>query len=63
MRVAKSGPSAMGLDEESSSDDEAHSPPTTQPRLIPRSAVSEFEKITVDHYFVKLIIVVVHRDS
>ncbi|XP_058777901.1 seven transmembrane protein 1 [Vicia villosa] len=40
MRVAKSGPSAMGLDENSSSDDEAHSPPATQPRLIPRSAGS-----------------------
>lgn len=41
MRVAKSGPSAMGLNEDSSSDDEAHSVPATQPRQIPRSAVSE----------------------
>ncbi|CAL5187984.1 unnamed protein product [Lathyrus oleraceus] len=40
LRVAKSGPSAMGLSEDSSSDDESHSPPTTQPRLIPRSAGS-----------------------
>ncbi|XP_045814868.1 seven transmembrane protein 1-like [Trifolium pratense] len=39
MRVAKSGPSAMGLNEDSSSsDDEAHSVPATQPRQIPRSA-------------------------
>ncbi|KAK2417750.1 putative vacuolar amino acid transporter YPQ1 [Trifolium repens] len=40
MRVAKSGPSAMGLNEDSSSSDDeaAHSVPTTQPRQIPRSA-------------------------
>ncbi|KAK2372821.1 putative vacuolar amino acid transporter YPQ1 [Trifolium repens] len=39
MRVAKSGPSAMGLNEDSSSsDDEAHSVPAIQPRQIPRSA-------------------------
>jgi hypothetical protein len=42
MRVAKSGPSAMGLNEDSSSsDDEAHSVPAIQPRQIPRSAVSQ----------------------
>ncbi|KAL5099376.1 hypothetical protein RYX36_003703 [Vicia faba] len=41
LRVAKSGPSTMGLDDDSSSDDdEVHSPPATQPRLIPRSAGS-----------------------
>lgn len=41
MRVTKSGPSAMGLnDYDSSSDDEAQSVPATQPRLIPRSAGS-----------------------
>jgi uncharacterized protein with PQ loop repeat len=39
MIVAKSGPSAMGLNEDSSSsDDEAHSVPAIQPRQIPRSA-------------------------
>lgn len=40
MRVAKSGPSAMGLNDDSSSDDEAHSVHATQPRQIPRSAGS-----------------------
>ncbi|CAK7339505.1 unnamed protein product [Dovyalis caffra] len=43
LKVAKSGPSAMGLDNESSSDDEAAAPATvtktvSQPRPIPRSA-------------------------
>ncbi|XP_004512003.1 vacuolar lysine transporter YPQ1 [Cicer arietinum] len=42
MRVAKSGPSAMRLnqDDSSSSDDEAHPPPSSQPRQIPRSTGS-----------------------
>ncbi|XVF59560.1 hypothetical protein PTKIN_Ptkin07bG0286000 [Pterospermum kingtungense] len=45
MRVAKSGPSAMGLDSDSSSDDEAAAPVSsnksgTQPRPIPRAAAS-----------------------
>ncbi|KAK9231116.1 hypothetical protein WN943_021348 [Citrus x changshan-huyou] len=48
LRAAQSGPSALGLDNDSSSDDEAASaaptlsssgnPPTSQPRAIPRSA-------------------------
>ncbi|KAG8642572.1 hypothetical protein MANES_12G099200v8 [Manihot esculenta] len=41
LRAARSGPSAMGLDHESSSDDEAASVPSkfvSQPRPIPRSA-------------------------
>ncbi|KAG6766865.1 hypothetical protein POTOM_028041 [Populus tomentosa] len=43
LRVAKSGPSAVGLDNESSSDDEAAAPVSvsktvSQPRPIPRSA-------------------------
>lgn len=45
MRVAKSGPSAMGLNDDSSSDDDEtpqlpSSNSSTQPRPIPRSAVS-----------------------
>lgn len=40
MRAAKSGPSAMNLNYDSSSDDDEAPPlPSTQPRPIPRSLV------------------------
>jgi len=49
LRAAKSGPSAVGLDNESSSDDEAAAPVSatstvSQPRPIPRSVSIQSNK-------------------
>lgn len=69
LRTARSGPSAMGFDNESSSDDEAAAPVTTksvsQPRPIPRSVslestknvAPEHEKITLvtQQHFIPII--------
>lgn len=57
MRVAKSGPSAMGLNDDSSSDEETPQLPSTnsstQPRPIPHSAVSQcIHEIVVSRFLI-----------